>query len=995
MGPTRLRRCTTSACTTPQQQSTPARQLSTALRLDNYSAVAGAGTLTVNSGTILSLLNNYGIGVANLNFNSQEGIFDTIGDLNVSGNITGSGGLTKTGAGTLYFSSASTLSYTGATTINQGMVRLGAANQLSSAYPIYLMGGSLDMNGFGQTIELASGLYAGTGSSIVNSNNAATATLTLHAASAAFSQYRGTIGASGENNIAVNVDTGGIGLLLSHSSTYTGPTTISSGVLGLDFSEPDSVSSNILPSTTHLYCGGVLAAYQGPTADTQTFSGVTMEPGPGGLVETGYLTPSTPAAVLPAGSTQISLGALTRVVGAAADLGPGTNGSGFSTSSSNSNGIIGGWAVIGSTDWAVANGSGDIYALPTYTNDAWSAGANVTVTTNSTQTNAAANSLRFGLAQTNTVTLSGVCTLASGGILVDYYNGANLDKIQGGTLEGAAGADLVVNNFDMTANSGLEIDSTIANNSSATGLTLIGGGTLALTAANTYTGATYIDYGTLKISSNANLGAPAAGAPIYLEYGTKSTLAVSASFALDNAGNNPRPIIIGGFGGQIDVPSANTLTIDGVISGSPLGILNLNDSGRVILSNAANTFAGTLNGGNLVLASANAAQDMTLQNQSSLNFSSGISTFYIGGLAGGGTVIFENGVNPFTTYIGGNNQSTTYTGYMTPYGPIDKIGTGTTTINGNLNNAFFGLIDSGTLAFGGSAALPTQSYFSNNATLDFNAGATGTGIVVQGHGTMNVAATVSIEMTSVSQGAVVNNGYLRLDQGGSFATITGDGTLGIGVSSTTGTVQLGTSTGVSSVGALSIYTGSKLDIRNDSLMINYGSNPDPIASIAALLASGYAGGAWNGSGIDTSAPLVVSGLSYGIGYADSADTGNPAGLPSGTIEIKYTLLGDADLNGIVNGIDFGILAANFNKGVTGWDKGDFDYNNIVNGLDFGDLAANFNKGAAGASEVAELDAFAAANGLLADVPEPTGGAVIVTAAAGFLARRRKRIKSCS
>ena len=76
--------------------------------------------------------------------------------------------------------------------------------------------------------------------------------------------------------------------------------------------------------------------------------------------------------------------------------------------------------------------------------------------------------------------------------------------------------------------------------------------------------------------------------------------------------------------------------------------------------------------------------------------------------------------------------------------------------------------------------------------------------------------------------------------------------------------------------------------------------------------------------------------------------GNPAGLSSGTIEIKYTLLGDADLNGIVNGTDFGILAANFNKGVSGWDQGDFDYHDVVNGHDFGDLAANFNKGATGA-----------------------------------------------
>jgi hypothetical protein len=206
----------------------------------------------------------------------------------------------------------------------------------------------------------------------------------------------------------------------------------------------------------------------------------------------------------------------------------------------------------------------------------------------------------------------------------------------------------------------------------------------------------------------------------------------------------------------------------------------------------------------------------------------------------------------------------------------------------------------------------------------------------------------------------------------------------------TGTLQI-TGGSDNAVNTLTI-NGGQLDLTNTHLFIDYGAGPDPIASIAAWIASGYAGGSGMAQASCPPPPRPIP--NYGIGYADSADTGNPANLSSGTIEIKYTLLGDANLDGVVNAIDFGILAANFNKGVTGWDKGDFNYDNVVSAVDFGELAANFNKGASGASigpsalSDPALVAFAQANGLMADVPEPaqdfgaeytmSGGSLAVT-----------------
>jgi hypothetical protein len=99
------------------------------------------------------------------------------------------------------------------------------------------------------------------------------------------------------------------------------------------------------------------------------------------------------------------------------------------------------------------------------------------------------------------------------------------------------------------------------------------------------------------------------------------------------------------------------------------------------------------------------------------------------------------------------------------------------------------------------------------------------------------------------------------------------------------------------------------------------------------------------------------------------------------------LLGDADLSGVVDGTDFGIVAANFSKGVTGWVR----KTSFTTGWSMGRIwrpSGELQHGASGAgvgggalSEPA-LVAFAEANGLMADVPEPASVGVMALGTVG-------------
>ena len=318
-------------------------------------------------------------------------------------------------------------------------------------------------------------------------------------------------------------------------------------------------------------------------------------------------------------------------------------------------------------------------------------------------------------------------------------------------------------------------------------------------------------------------------------------------------------------------------------------------------------------------------------------------------------------------------------------------GTGGLIINGAAAN---GLTDSGAQGTLTAPSIGVSTVINGLGTVKLTSATNsyGGGTTIDG-GTLIAAVTGALP----SGTHVVNNGTLVVNGNATLGSLNGTGTLSLSPASGTTKVTLANGSGLATLGGLAIAANSSLDITNNHVILSYASGTQATvdASVRSLLISGRNGGLWNGAtGIDSSVAALPANNHYAIGYADGAD-GVVAGLSSGQIEIKYTLLGDADLDGSVTGSDFTALVGNLGKSVTRWDQGDFDYDGSVTGSDFTALVGNLGKTASGtaivlpAADYAAIDAFAAANGLMADVPEPASAGLLLVTGLGFMARRRR------
>jgi fibronectin-binding autotransporter adhesin len=446
----------------------------------------GTGKALIVNGTITGsqnlILNNTGTGLISLtNVNNTGTITD-------NGIGTATNTLTTVGSNvtsvTLGTANGHTLALTNLT------VNSGGTTLTNNSVAAKAIGASMVVTGTGDLLLNGSANFSAPFAAISSVNNSGNVTFAMTGSSAGQ-----TITTVGSSVTGITQNSASL-LTLTNAQAFTGNVTVNANKLQVNFA---SNTGNNSAGVLTLGGGHLSETGKAATFSSQTFTSTTLNAGASTLSAIRGDTTASSAMV-------INLGAITRNPGSTvAFANPNiTNqalsaSNGFTTTNTNTNGIIGGWATVNNAGFA-SNFGTHIVNVAT-TDNTWTSGTNNNIfPAGAINIGAGAdvNSVRINTAGATTITLGGTSIIQSGGILVGTGVGVNLTTITGGTLKGASGAELIIHQLNP---SGLTIDSTIADNTSATGLTKSGTGILTLGGTNTYSGNTIINAGTLSLGT--------------------------------------------------------------------------------------------------------------------------------------------------------------------------------------------------------------------------------------------------------------------------------------------------------------------------------------------------------------------------------------------------------------------------------------------------------------------------------------------------------------
>jgi hypothetical protein len=179
--------------------------------------------------------------------------------------------------------------------------------------------------------------------------------------------------------------------------------------------------------------------------------------------------------------------------------------------------------------------------------------------------------------------------------------------------------------------------------------------------------------------------------------------------------------------------------------------------------------------------------------------------------------------------------------------------------------------------------------------------------------------------------------------------------IGSGATAKLATPALETNRSLLITGGLSIAGTGLLDMGGNDMIVQGGV----ASTIFNDLKSGFNAGVgyWNGTSeiISTAAAgdtTYLTTLGERVSDGSSFDGVTPN---VGDVLVKYTLYGDADLNGVLNGADYQQIDNGFgNHSLSGWSNGDFNYSGTVDGSDYSLIDNAFNQETAGAAPLARV-----------------------------------------
>ena len=833
------------------------------LSLSQTNAYSGAtsitaGTLNANTSSALgdesatnTLIFTGGTLVASGNITSPStrpltltntAIIDTNGNnLSIAGTISGAGGLTKNGSGTLTLSGIAN-SYSGQTLLNTGTLAVTTNSALGSTAAGTTVAGTatLDLQGVlystTESITLLSGaiLATSSGTSSLSGNVTLTGTNTVSVNGTQIT-LAGAVGGTG----ASMTKTGTGILVMTGINNYSGSTSISAGILNAISSsalgDGSSTNSLILTGGT-LQAGGTITS---PSTRTVTLTGT-------GIIDTNGNNVSIAGKISGGGLTKTGSGTLT--------LSNSNNYTGTTTVTDGTLSVANPGALNSASSLVVNSvGTLDINnvtlntltsvqiqgigsGVGALTGTGASAIYNGPITLTGATTVGGSGSLRLGGiisgAQSLTKADSGTLTLGTPlatTVSVAVTNGTldlgnQIDTVAGLRLTGGTIQDGTITSastYDLQAGTvSVKLFGTVGLNKTTSG-------TLTLSGANNYSGATAITAGILNVNSSSALG----------DGSVTNNLALAGGVL--QAGNDitspsSRPLTLSGSTSQIDT-NGHIVTIAGTISGASGSDLTKNGSGTLILSGIVNSYTGLTSvlQGTLQVTTDSAmgsnASGTTVATGATLDLRSvAYSTTEAITLQGGATLAASNGTSSLAgsvTLAGANTVSVdgaqiTLAGSIGGTGgSLTKTGFGTLIMTGNNNYSGSTTISAGILNANSSSALGDGSITNS---LIF------TGGTLQAGGSFTSPITRPVTLTS--PGIIVTNSYaLTIDaviSGGGGLTKQGPGTLTLnntnsytgGTSITGGTLTVGTTNAINSANAVTV-SGGTLDLaaNNDTV----------------------------------------------------------------------------------------------------------------------------------------------------------------------------------